>query len=923
MKKFSWKKALLMSTSLVLTAVLAIGGTLAYLQDEDSDVNVMTLGNVEIDQIEYERVVENGGWVSIGETDKYGYTPDKLREFTQDKPLYPAVFADGAIKWDDRNGSQNSSGDGSHQQSWGQIGASGSNQLFDDSVKNVIDKFVFVKNTGKNNAYVRTWFAFEQGEISADDFKNVIMTNSDKDHWSWETVDTDVVIEDAAGVENTYVVLCATYLGPKSNPNGILAPDAVSYPSLLQIYMKPEATNDQVDAIDGNKNGTYDVLVFSQAIQVDGFEDAETALDEGFGPEHPWKDNPVEWHGYVYNEEQLETALTNGGKIKIGTSFTVSKTHSVGADAEIVGGGYTLSRAEGFTGTMFTVGESVSLTLEDITLDGGAVWTGAEDSTLLRGTTNSGVTATGNLILAENNAAIILNDGAVLQNNDGVNAVNLGTRIGATLTINGGEIINNNSNAGAIWGGGHITLNSGKINGNSSTGIAGAIRMVGSCNLTITGGEISHNKAATDGGAIWGYGASTYTFTGGEMSGNESVGTGGAIYTGTYSVIKISGDFEMLDNKSANSGAIRLTDHTSLTMTGGKIAGNSQNGESNAFNTWNNSISITGGEISDNISYVGGLGLTVGEANISGVISYVLSTNHNTAYLAADFNGFTFTVDETNANFSNFNFKPTSGYTYTAGDEDKLVCLNEGYATYWDTATGTFRLKELSIEVETADELIAALSSGKSVILVDNITLAEQLTVEKSVNIDLNNKFLATLGLDLQNGGKMINGTIVSAGNTNLTPHLKVSGGTFEMNGVTVKVQHHLNANAYWSEATGMEVANATAVLTDCNIKISNNTKAQWVYSYGISVNTAQVTVNGGSIIAECVAGTAANGPTNPNAISSMGACTVTLNNVEVTATYYATTVNGHLNLNTTDSGIDDTDIVDNRGGSHTLNHIG
>ena len=179
----------------VLTVTAAVGGTVAYLTSTDSDVNVMTVGNVEIDQLEYERVVENGAWVSTGEVDKYGYTPDKLQEFVPGKPLYPAVFVDGAIKWDDRNGSQNESGEGSHQQSWGQVGASGSNQLFDDSVKNVQDKFVFVENTGKTDAYVRTWFAFEQGSIAAETFHNVIMTNSDTVHWAWAEVATDVEIE--------------------------------------------------------------------------------------------------------------------------------------------------------------------------------------------------------------------------------------------------------------------------------------------------------------------------------------------------------------------------------------------------------------------------------------------------------------------------------------------------------------------------------------------------------------------------------------------------------------------------------------------------------------------------------------------------------------------------------------------------------
>ena len=277
------KRSLLMAASLVLALVFATTGTLAYLSDVDSDVNVMTLGNVKIDQFEMQRVVKDGEWVSTGEVDTYGYIPDEIEPFEDGQPLYPAYFADGVIKWDDRNGSQNASGTGSHQQSWGQIGASGSNQLFDASVKGAMDKFVFVKNTGSSDAYVRTWFAFEQGSVAADNFENVIMTNSNKDHWSWETVATDVEIGD-----NIYVVKCATYLGPKSNPTGILAPGAVSYPSLLQVYMRPTATNDDVTAIDGNGNGLYDIMVFSQAVQTNNFPGAETALNAAFGTDHPW-----------------------------------------------------------------------------------------------------------------------------------------------------------------------------------------------------------------------------------------------------------------------------------------------------------------------------------------------------------------------------------------------------------------------------------------------------------------------------------------------------------------------------------------------------------------------------------------------------------------------------------------------------------
>ena len=284
MKKF--KNVLLSILSIVLVAILSIGGTLAYLKSEDSDVNVMTMGNVKIEQLEYERVVdENGNWVSTGETDKYGYTPDKLQEFTQAKPLYPAVFADGAIKYDDRVSG--------HQQSWGQVGASGSLQLFDDSVKNVQDKMVFVKNTGKSDAYVRTWIAFEQGDITSENFSKIIKLNSDADetgvneaggntHWICKTYGTNIEIDG-----NKYVVVEYIYVGAKNN-KGILAPGAVSYPSLTQVYMTPEATNEDVEAIDGNGNGVYDILVLSQAVQTKGFADSKTALDTAFGAEHPW-----------------------------------------------------------------------------------------------------------------------------------------------------------------------------------------------------------------------------------------------------------------------------------------------------------------------------------------------------------------------------------------------------------------------------------------------------------------------------------------------------------------------------------------------------------------------------------------------------------------------------------------------------------
>ena len=277
------KRSLLMAASLVLALLVATTGTMAYLSDTDSDVNVMTLGNVKIEQIEMQRVVKDGAWVSTGETDKYGYTPDKLEPFADLQPLYPAFFAEGSIKWDDR-------ANGTHQQSWNQIGAPGANQLFDDSVMGVQDKFVFVKNTGSSDAYVRTWFAFEQGSFSFDAWEDTskptgVWTNTDGEHWTWETVASDVPIGD-----NTYVIQVATYVGPK-NGTGILAAGATTEQFISGVYL-----DSHVDMVDGNYVDTRDpqadisILagdvkcpVMAVAVQAAGFDNADAAVEAAFG----------------------------------------------------------------------------------------------------------------------------------------------------------------------------------------------------------------------------------------------------------------------------------------------------------------------------------------------------------------------------------------------------------------------------------------------------------------------------------------------------------------------------------------------------------------------------------------------------------------------------------------------------------------
>ena len=239
------KKKILTTLSVVLILGLAALGILAYLQDEDSDVNVMTLGNVQIEQIEQEW--KNG----------------ELVDFTQAKPLYPYV---GTLGW--KGGVNNSS----------TLAEKAYRQF---AMNNVVDKYVSVKNTGKSEAYVRTIFAFEMGKYDniEDFYYKVIGT-------SINAVDGDEFAFLGKWVwENKYVAQIdgKNYMIWEAVHNDPLAVGSTTIPSLLQVYMNKDCGNEEVKKVDGNGNGTYDILVLSQAVQAEGFADAETALDTAFG----------------------------------------------------------------------------------------------------------------------------------------------------------------------------------------------------------------------------------------------------------------------------------------------------------------------------------------------------------------------------------------------------------------------------------------------------------------------------------------------------------------------------------------------------------------------------------------------------------------------------------------------------------------
>ena len=294
------KKVLLSAMSLVLVAAIAVAGTVAYLQDSDSDVNIMTLGNVSIAQHEYERVVNADGTYATKAID--GVTSYVLKDFTQGKPLIPSALVTNGPGWD-----------------WDstivrmtQVDSYGGMNVFKAS-SNAQDKFVTVQNTGKTDAYIRTLVAIEVGSTDG----SLVGTSY---HSTWTKNEIGKITIDG----NNYILIEYAYEGGQlsdgtwRHKNGILPAGDTSYPKLSQVYISAVATNEDMVALDGNGNGTLDILVFSQAVQTAGFDSAEAALDAAFGDNtttnHPWagEGNAPVIPVTVATADELIAALENG-----------------------------------------------------------------------------------------------------------------------------------------------------------------------------------------------------------------------------------------------------------------------------------------------------------------------------------------------------------------------------------------------------------------------------------------------------------------------------------------------------------------------------------------------------------------------------------------------------------------------------------
>ena len=271
---------------------------------------------------------------------------------------------------------------------------------------------------------------------------------------------------------------------------------------------------------------------------------------------------------------------------------------------------------------------SASLTLENVVIDGAEYSVAATHAA-----------ETDSIIKAANGGMIVLNSGAILQNNK---AAQFGSGIlannGVKITMENGAVIRNNTNSNYELGGGILlgngstfTMNGGEISGNTANG-GGGVAIIGST-MIMNGGTISNNSTyKTSGQGSYGAGVyvadyanasggdtlftaqpASFEMNGGKITGNTALDYGGGVLTFPQYSKKITiniNNGEISGNKvtKGSGGAVAaFFGVTELNIKGGTLTGNSAyqfGGGVFLYGTTN--VTISGGTISENRASQGG-----------------------------------------------------------------------------------------------------------------------------------------------------------------------------------------------------------------------------------------------------------------------------------------------------------------------------
>ena len=378
-------------------------------------------------------------------------------------------------------------------------------------------------------------------------------------------------------------------------------------------------------------------------------------------------------------------------------------------------GGKTLHRYNLGGYMIELVGASASLTLSNVVIDGAEYSVDAAHAA-----------ETDSIIKAANGGMIVLNSGAILQNNK---AAQFGSGIlannGVKITMENGAVIRNNTNSNYELGGGILlgngstfTMNGGEISGNTANG-GGGVAIIGST-MVMNGGTISNNSTyKTSGQGSYGAGVyvadyanasggdtlftaqpASFEMNGGKITGNTALDYGGGVVTFPQYSKKITiniNNGEISGNKvtGGSGGAVAaFFGVTELNIKGGTLTGNSayQFG-GGVFLYQATNVTISGGTISENKALRGGGGVCLREG--SAVTQTGGSIENNVAKVGGGVYGGTYTMtggvikDNNNslteaARLSTVGDGVFVGTAFNLGNDAEISTNNDVYLTAGD-----------------------------------------------------------------------------------------------------------------------------------------------------------------------------------------------------------------------------------------------
>ena len=247
------KKILSIALVVAMVAVIA-AGSLAYFTDKKAAKNTFTVGNVHIALLESSLHRENAG-IANGAT--------------SDSELWSNVAKEGT-----GNTNQYKAGDTYYTDA--QIEADAAQYTCNNVKLNPgqsYHKMPYVKNTGKNDAFIRIRVMIPADlDTAVLNSSMYTQTALNKGEFTMAYNDSDPVVRD--GVKYNVYTFTRTEA---------LAPNEMTYWNVWgTIHMDADVTNEEIEGLFGEgkayANGVFPVLVEADAIQADGFANVTAAF---------------------------------------------------------------------------------------------------------------------------------------------------------------------------------------------------------------------------------------------------------------------------------------------------------------------------------------------------------------------------------------------------------------------------------------------------------------------------------------------------------------------------------------------------------------------------------------------------------------------------------------------------------------------